>query len=144
MLVLGLVVFLVITGAVATFFYIRTLYYVGVADGAPPTVGVHRGVEGSVLGLHLDSVTDRSNLPITALNNEEQDRVTAGIQADSHNDARRIVAALRGDACARATPSPQPSPSPARSGSKRPRASHPQATPSPSPSPPPPYCTGAS
>jgi protein phosphatase len=144
-LVLTVVLFLVVAGAVATFFYIRTLYYVGVADGRPPTVGVYRGVDGNVLGLDLDKVTDRSDLPIAALNNEDRARVTSGIQADSHADAQRIVAALRGDACADETASPKPSPSasPSKSTSTSTRRSHPRATPSPTPSPPPPYCSGA-
>ena len=144
-LVLSLVLLLVIGGAVGTFFYIRTLYYVGVAKSATPTVGIYRGVEGSVLGLDLDSLTDRSDLPVEALTDDDRARVVGGIQADGHDDARRIVAALRGDACAVATPSAAPSPaasptpSPSRTAAtttKR-RAAHPKPSPTPTP---PPYC----
>jgi PPM family protein phosphatase len=135
---------LVIAGALGTFFYIRTLYYVGVAKGTTATVGVYRGVQGSVIGLDLDSLTDRSNLPVTALSADERDRVGAGIPADSHADAQRIVAALRDDACARATATPRPvaspSPAPTRTGSHR-RHANAKPTPSVSPSPPPAYCT---
>ena len=149
MIVLALVALIIIGGAVGTFFYIRTLYYVGVAEGPPSTVGIYRGVQGSLLGLDLDSLRDRSNLPVTALPAEDRARVNDGIQADGHRDAQRIVAALRGDACANATPSPSssastaapassPTPSPSHSTTTKRRKAH--ATPSPTPSPPPPYC----
>jgi protein phosphatase len=141
--VLAIVAVIIVGGAIGTFFYIRTLYYVGVAEGAPSTVGVYRGVQGSALGVNLDSLTDRSDLPVTALPADDRDRVNAGIQADGQSDARRIVAALRGDACADATASAapataSPSPSPSRSAHKH---RHHRASPSPTPSPPPPYCT---
>jgi PPM family protein phosphatase len=143
-LVLTLVALLVIGGAIGAFFYIRTLYYVGVAKSATPTVGVYRGVEGSVLGIDLDSLSDRSDLPITALTDDDRERVSADIQADGHDDARRIVGVLRSHACAAATPSaaPTPSPSPTHAtttAKKRRRAAQP--TPSPTPTPPP-YCVG--
>jgi hypothetical protein len=95
-----------------------------------------------VLGLDLDSLTDRSDLPVRALTDDDRERVAAGIQADGHDDARRIVTALRGDACAAVTasaaPSPSASPSPSPStAKKRHRAAHPSPAPTP---PPPPYC----
>jgi PPM family protein phosphatase len=149
-LVLSIVAALVVAAAIGTFFYVRTLYYVGVAEGPPSTVGVYRGVQGSLLGLNLDSLTDRSDLPVTALPADDRDRVHAGIQADGHSDARRIVAALRGDACANATPSPAlataaplPSPAPSRTAPRKHRRAHAHATPSPIPSPPPAYCVAA-
>ena len=147
LIVLAVVAFLIVGGALATFFYVRTLYYVGVADGPPATVGVYRGVQGSVLGFNLDSLRERSNLPVTALPTDDRARVKDGIQADGHSDAQRIVTALRGDACANATPTPapavstpsaSPTPLPTRSGAKKHRRVHPR--PSPTPSPPPPYC----
>ena len=141
-LVLAVVALLVVGGAVGTFFYIRTLYYVGVAKSATPTVGVYRGVDGSVLGMDLDSLTDRSDLPVTALTDDDRARVVDGIQADGRDDARRIVAALRGDACAAVTPSAAPSasptPSPSRSASTTTtKRAHPKPSPTPTP---PPYC----
>ena len=144
-LVLALVALIVIGGAVGTFFYIRTLYYVGVAKSATPTVGVYRGVDGSLLGFDLDSLADRSDVPVRALPDDDRARVSSGIQADGHDDARRIVAALRVDACANAvssavasaSPSASPSPSPAPTTKKH------RARPTPTPTPtPPPYCAG--
>ena len=139
-LVLALVALIVVGGAIGTLFYIRTLYYVGVAKSATPTVGIYRGVDGSLLGLQLDSLTDRSNVPVSALPDDERARVTSGIQADGHSDAQRIVAALRVDACAAAVasaaPSASPTPSPSASTTNKRRRS---AQPAPTPSPPP-YC----
>lgn len=150
-LVLVIVALLIVGGALGTFFYIRTLYYVGVADGPPATVGIYRGVQGSVLGLNLDSLRDRSDLPVTALPADERARVGDGIQADSHSDAQRIVATLRGDACANATPSPTPTvatptspPSPAPTHHRKHHRHHANPSPTPTPSPPPPYCASTS
>jgi len=145
-LVLSLVLLLVVGAAIGTFLYIRTLYYVGVADSATPTVGIYRGVDGSVLGYDLDSLTDRSNLPVEALTDDDRDKVSDGIQADNHDDARRIVTALRTNACAIATPSvapsatasPTPSPTHSIATTKKRRAAHPKPSPTPTP---PPYCT---
>src|SRR3954465_10965841 len=49
--VLVAVLVLVVAGGLATFLYVRTQFYVGVAQGSPATVGVYRGVDGQVLGL---------------------------------------------------------------------------------------------
>ncbi|HEU5034700.1 MAG TPA: Stp1/IreP family PP2C-type Ser/Thr phosphatase [Mycobacteriales bacterium] len=144
-LVLGAAVLVVLLGVLGTFLYIRTQYYVGVADGAPATVGVYRGVTGSVLGIDLSRLADRSNLPVQALPDYERPRVSAGIPAASHDDARRIVAKLRQEAC----PSPAPSPRPTAtrtSATFRHHARHRRAVPSPRPSPSPtprPYCTAS-
>jgi serine/threonine protein phosphatase PrpC len=142
-IVLALVALIVIGGAVATFFYIRTLYYVGVAQGSTPTVGVYRGVQGSVLGLDLESLADRSDVPISALPADDRARVNDGIDADGRADAERIVTALRGDACAVATATPQPSPSSSPTTTHKRR--HARRAPSPTPTPTPPaYCSGSS
>jgi protein phosphatase len=129
------VVVLVALAGLATFLYIRTQFYVGVADGPPASVGVYRGVSGSVLGVQLSRLADRTNLPVTALPDFERSKVVSGIQASSQTDAQRIVTALRQEACARSTPSPQPSAS-ARARTRRP-------APTPTPSPTPAYCAAA-
>lgn len=133
-LVLVGVVVIVLAAAVGTFLYIRTQYYVGVADGTPSTVGVYRGVDGSVLGADLDRLHERTDLPLSALGDYQRSRVTSGIQASSASDAQRIVESLRSDACAQATATPSPRPSPSPSGKQR------ASNPTPTPSPPPPYC----
>jgi protein phosphatase len=144
-LVLGAAVLVVLLGILGTFLYIRTQYYVGVADGAPATVGVYRGVTGSVLGVDLSRLADRSNLPVQALPDYERPKVSAGIPAARHDDARRIVSQLRQEAC----PSPSPSPKPtatSKTRTSRHRARHHAAVPSPRPSPSPspsPYCTAS-
>ena len=134
-------------GILGSFLYIRTQFFVGVADGAPSTVGVFRGVNGSVLGVDLSSLDNRSDVPISALPDFERSRVQSGVDAKSRDDARRIVNQLRAEACAQAiaaaqpTLQPTPSPSPSASKSATPSA---RATPSPTPPPtPPPYCQGA-
>ena len=133
-LVIGLVVLLVIAAGVGTWLYARSQYYVGATKGDPPTVGVYRGVSGSVLGVDLASLDERTDIPVSALPDFEQTHVRNGIDASSRNDARRIVASLRNDAC------PTPSPTPTPTASKKPTS--PAPTPTPTSSPTPAYCHG--
>jgi protein phosphatase len=140
-LVVGLVVLLVVAAGVGTWLYARSQYYVGIANSADPTVGIYRGVSGSVLGIDLASLDQPTDIPVSALPDFEQAHLRNGIDATSRNDARRIVAALRSDAC----PTPAPSttatstPAPKPSG---PAAPKPSATPTATPTAPPPpaYC----
>jgi protein phosphatase len=125
----GLVALVVVAVVVGAFFYIRTQYYVGVANGNPPTVGIFRGVSGHVV-FDLSSLDRRTDLPVQALPAYQQEKVKDGIDASSRADAERIVSGLRSDAC----PSPAPTPTPsATSKAKTP-------APVPAPSPTPSYC----
>ena len=119
--VIGLVVVLVIAGAVATFLYARSQYYVGSSKSTPHTVTIYRGVSGSVLGVNFSSVDKDTGIPVDALPADEQAHVANGIPADSHKDAQTIASRLRADACPTpattttrpaATPSPSPAPTP--------------------------------
>ena len=134
-LVIGLVVLLVVAAGVGTWLYARSQYYVGATKDATPTVGVYRGVSGTVLGIDLASLDQRTDIPISALPDFEQAHVRNGIDASSRSDARRIVATLRTDAC----PTPAPTTS-APSGPKPPTS--PAPTPTPSSTPTPAYCHG--
>jgi PPM family protein phosphatase len=141
-LVLGGVVLLVVAGVIATWLALRAQYYVGTASGPLQTVAVYRGVSGSVVGIDLSSVADSTDIPVSALPPFRQSDVQDGIQAKSRDDAVRIVANLRAEACARVrtqqqrAPQPTPKPSPQASASAKPSAS-------PSPSPLPSYCRSA-
>ena len=137
--VIALVVLLVIAAGVGTWLYARSQYYVGADKGATPTVAVYRGVSGSVLGLDLSSVDERTDLPIAALPDFEQTHVRNGIDASSRSDAREIVARLRADACP--APSPTPTPTPSATSTAKPKPST-SPTPTTSASPPPAYCHG--
>jgi len=133
----ALVVVIVIAVVVAAFFYIRTQYYVGVAAGDPPTVGIYRGVSGHVV-VSLSNLDHRTDLPLQALPAYQQERVKNGIDASSRADAQRIVSGLRSDACpapAPTPPTPTPTPTPTAKTTKPP-APAPTPTPTPTPS----YC----
>ena len=138
---LALVAVIVIAVVVGAFFYIRTQYYVGVAAGNPPTVGIYRGVSGHVV-VSLSSLDHRTDLPLQALPAYQQERVKNGIDASSRADAQRIVSGLRSDACpapAPTSPAPSsaPTPTPKKSGTTtKPPAPAPTPTPTPMPS----YC----
>jgi len=125
--VIGLVLVLVIAGIVGTFLYARTQYYVGVGKSTPETVTIYRGVSGSIVGVDLSSVDQRTDIPLDALPDFEQAHLRNGIDASSRKDALVIVSRLRSDACpppattattpaTSPSPSPSPSPTPTPSG----------------------------
>ena len=96
------ILLLVVLGFVATFLYIRTQYYVAVADEGPQTVTIYRGVSGSVLGIDLSRVSEQTDLPIEAVTDAQRPSVVDGIEAADAEDAERIVTQLRAEACAAA------------------------------------------
>jgi protein phosphatase len=132
-LVIALVVLLVVLAGIGTWLYTRSQYYVGEAKGTPPTVGVYRGVSGSLLGVNLSSLDERSDVPVSALPDFEQVHVRNGIDASSRNDARQILARLRSDACPAASAAPTPAASPTGKATPSPAATSP---------PTPAYCHG--
>ena len=134
------IVVLIVAAAAGTYFYVRTQYYVGVAKGTPETVGIYRGVQGSALGVSLNKLQTRTDLPLSALPEFDRQQVTNGIPKGSRSDAESLVSSMRQAACAAiATPSPSaqptlsPRPSPSTTTTRKHR-SRPRPTPSPTPS----------
>jgi len=111
----GAVLLLLTTaGGLATWAYTASQYYVGLADDH---VVVYRGVPGSIAGVDLAAVHDRTALHVDRLTILEQDRLSDGIVANDERDARAIVQRLIARVCptptpARATPLPTPVASP--------------------------------
>jgi PPM family protein phosphatase len=98
-LVLASILLLVVLGFVAAFLYIRTQYYVAVADDGSKTVAIYRGVSGSVLGVDLSRVNQATDLPVDAVTEAQRPSVIDGIEASNAADAERIVTQLRTEAC---------------------------------------------
>jgi serine/threonine protein phosphatase PrpC len=121
--------------AVGGWAYVRHQYYVG-PDGT--TVAVFRGVDGSVAGVSLHSVHQRTDIPLSLLPAFERERVNDGITAHGVSGAQRIVDRLRTEVCASLHPSPlpthRPSPRPRPHGSRRATA-RPRVTTTPAPAP---------
>jgi serine/threonine protein phosphatase PrpC len=120
--VIALIAVVVVAGAVGTYLFARTQYYVG-TTGKPPVVAVYRGI-GS-----LASVDARTDIPVSALPEYEQANLRDHIDAGGRNAAGAVVARLRAEAC------PTPAAPPATTAAATPHAS---ATPSPVPT----YCHG--
>ena len=123
--------------------YVQAQYYVGSSDGK---VAVFRGVSGSIVGVPLHRVEQRSDVPVAGLPGYEQTRVEQGISAASAADARRIVATLKDSwaqrCAAQSSPTAAPAPTPRPTASTpRPATPAPTATPAPAPTPIP-GCTG--
>jgi len=72
--------------------YTQTQRYVGVASDE---VAVYRGIRGSVLGVELSSVQERSGMPVADLQPFARQQVQDGIPAHSSEDAKRILDRLR-------------------------------------------------
>ncbi len=90
---------LLVVGAGAGWAYVRSQYYVGVDGGH---VAVFRGVSGSVAGLPLSTLEERTALATAQLSEIETERLQEGIVAADRPDAQRIVERLEqavADAC---------------------------------------------
>jgi PPM family protein phosphatase len=95
-LALGIVAVLALLagGAVLARAWVLQQYYVGVDD---ERVAIFQGVRGSVLGLPLQTVAERTDIALTDLPEATRSTVRDGIIAPSGlDDARATVARLRG------------------------------------------------
>ena len=126
-LVAGLTALLLLAGAGVGWAYVRSQYYVGASDDH---VAVFRGVTGSVVGVKLSSLEERTDLQTDQLGDLDAARVEKGIVAKNRTDAHRIVDRLKAQAASCATPSALPSAVP----SAVPPTPAPKVTPAPVPS----------
>ncbi|MCW2567901.1 MAG: protein phosphatase [Mycobacterium sp.] len=92
--------------------YTQSQYYVG--KTADDHVAVFRGIRGSIGGVHLSDVAQRSDLKMTQLQPVARRQVQQGIPAESRTDANDIVRRLQDQRrdCTPASPAPTPVPSP--------------------------------
>jgi serine/threonine protein phosphatase PrpC len=117
--------------------YTQSQYYVGGTDDGH--VAVFRGIRGSVGGIHLSGVAQKSDLRLAELQPVAERRVNQGIQARSRADARNIVRRLhdqRLDCPPAVVPSPSVTPRVTATPSISPTAGSPAvASPAPDASP---------
>ena len=141
-IVTAVVVLLVVGAFIGTALYIHQQWYVAPDAGQ---VAVFQGVQGSAAGIQLSHLKDRTNLPVSALPQDDRDRVSTGIQASNRSDAQVVVSNLRAAACALVTPAPATAPTTAPSPGANRSAHRHRRTPTPKPTPtrtpPPAWCT---
>jgi len=82
-------------GLFAGWRYTQDQYYVGSTEAGQ--LAIFRGVPGQIAGLDLSSVNETSQAKLDDLTTTAQDRVKQGIQAQSRDDAQRLLAALVSD-----------------------------------------------
>jgi serine/threonine protein phosphatase PrpC len=131
--VTALVLGLLAVGAGAGYAYVRSQYYVGVEDGQ---VAIFRGVTGSVAGVRLATVEERTDLQTERLDGYASSRVEQGIVAEDRADAEGIVERLtsRFPECDPDAVLPSPAPSiPTPVPTPRPPLAAPSPVPAPSP-----------
>ncbi|NQW72648.1 MAG: serine/threonine-protein phosphatase, partial [Actinobacteria bacterium] len=104
-LVLGLLV----AGTVITFLvtqnWLNSRWYVAI-NGSPGTgtIAIYNGIQGSMLGFDLSTVSVDSGLTVGSLPFFDQELVSKGIPASDETDAQRIVSELKDRAAACAAP----------------------------------------
>jgi protein phosphatase len=101
-------------GSSIGYVYVRSQYFVGIDKG---NVAIFRGVHGSVAGISLNSLQNRTVLNADRLSEVERDRLEDGIVAKDRKDAEVIVARLfvTSGCATTATPTPKATPTPAPS-----------------------------
>jgi serine/threonine protein phosphatase PrpC len=107
--VASLVVILIAAGVAGVAVYIHHQFYVAPSDGK---VAVFQGVKGKAGGIELSHLHAVTNLPVTALPQDDRERVVSGIDASGKSGASDVVTNLRNEACATAAPTPTPTPTP--------------------------------
>jgi protein phosphatase len=133
-IVAAVVILLVIVAVGGTFLYVRSQWYVAADHG---NVATYRGVQGSAAGVSLSHLKQRSNLPASALPQDDRDRLANGITTSGQDGAQSVVSSLRQEACALVTPSPTPTPTTSPKHHRRTVARQPAARATPSL---PPWC----
>jgi len=125
-LVAATVVVLVAATIVGVLIWVRHQWYIATANPGG-TVGVYQGVRGSALGHKLSHLQSPTDIPVTALPQDQADRVRSGIDASSHRNAVAIVANLRHVACPPSSPSPSPSVTPSHTAKRKSAKAQPPA-----------------
>ena len=130
-LVIALVVLGLVTVALlAGYRWTQGQYYVASAD---ERVAIYRGVPADLPGVELNSVAERTDLPLAALPPFPAEQVRAGISADDLADAREIVGRMTDLAIV--CPSPEPTATASPKATRKPSAKATgRASPRPKPS----------
>lgn len=103
----GLLVVVLSAGAYLARMSIKGSWYVGVDGGR---VAVFNGVPGSVAGIELGELRNRTELRTDTLPELYQGRLEEGIRANSRKDAGAIVSDLEKLSSAQPAPTPTPPP----------------------------------
>jgi protein phosphatase len=99
--------------------YVHHQWYIAPSEGK---VAVYQGVKGDAAGVHLSHVHTLTNIPVTALPQDDRSNVQGVIHpSGGESGANGVVANLRHDACTLVTPPPTPTPT--KTGTPRPHAS---------------------
>ncbi len=92
---LAIIVLIVLSFGYAGWYYTQQQYYVGPAgptsDGDERRVAIYRGVPGSILGIELSSVVERTTLKLADLPQVQRHDVKNIVTADSETQAHDIV-----------------------------------------------------
>jgi protein phosphatase len=79
-------------GAFAGWQYVQSQYYLGVSDG---NVALYQGVNTTVLGIGLSSLSQNTGVPTSKLRTAEQSAITSTVAYGSLSSAQQIVTRLR-------------------------------------------------
>jgi protein phosphatase len=109
--VVACVVVILVAAAVASVaVYINHQWYVAASGGK---IAVYQGVHGTAAGIKLSHVHRLTNIPVTALPEDDRGNVTNRIETSGgQSGADQVVANLRSDACASVSATPAPSTTP--------------------------------
>jgi protein phosphatase len=99
------VVILVAAVVVGVGVYVHHQWYIATSGGK---VAVYQGVKGKAAGVHLSHVHSLTDIPVTALPQDDRQRLAGGIQASGQQGAATVVTNLRQEACSLATATTSP------------------------------------
>ena len=104
-LVLGLLIASTVMAFLVANNWLHSRWYVAI-NGSPGTgtIAIYNGIQGSMLGFNLSTVSVDSGLTVGSLPFFDQELVSKGIPASDETDAQRIVSELKDRAAACAAP----------------------------------------
>jgi PPM family protein phosphatase len=90
--VLALLIVLILGGGYLGWRYTQSQYYIGTSDG---NVAIFQGINGTVAGVKLSHVYQRTDIPIAGVPATDQQSIAATISASGLSDAQRILTNVR-------------------------------------------------
>jgi protein phosphatase len=108
--VAGVVIVVIAAGVAGLAVYIHHQWYIAPSAGK---VAVFQGVQGNAAGIDLSHLHALTNIPVTALPQDDKANVSNGIKTSGgQSGANSVVSNLRTEACALTTPTPSVAPTP--------------------------------
>ncbi len=92
--IVALLVVLAIVGVSGAYQWTFSQYYIGESDGM---VAIYQGVNTNLFGMSLSRTVETTDIPVSELSQNMNDKITEGVSEDSLDEARDRIGVIRRD-----------------------------------------------